>query len=156
MGNKRGLITLSHEEQGEFLEHGKTLYLASNGKDGFPHLIAMWYALDGDTILMTTYRRSQKVKNLERDPRASVLLETGATYDKLKGLFLRGECAIIDDTETTLGTLAKVGARMSGSSVPPPASALEAMRHQASKRVTLRFRPTKIASWDHGKLGGAY
>jgi len=110
MGNKRGLITLSHEEQGEFLEHGKTLYLASNGKDGFPHLIAMWYALDGDTILMTTYRRSQKVKNLERDPRASVLLETGATYDKLKGLFLRGECAIIDDTETTLGTLAKVGA----------------------------------------------
>jgi nitroimidazol reductase NimA-like FMN-containing flavoprotein (pyridoxamine 5'-phosphate oxidase superfamily) len=156
MGNKRGLITLTREEQSQFLANGKTLYLASNGKDGFPHLIAMWYALDGDAILMTTYRRSQKVKNLERDPRTSILLETGATYDKLKGLFLRGECEVIDDTETTLGTLGKVGARMSGSSAPPPASALEAMRHQASKRVTLRFRATKIASWDHSKLGGAY
>jgi len=156
MANKRSLITLTPEEQRRFLESGRTIYLASNGKDGYPHLIAMWYALDGDAIVMTTFRKSQKVKNLERDPRCSVLLETGETYDKLKGVFLRGDCELVDDPEVTLATLAKIGARMAGSTEPPPAAALEAMRHQARKRVTLRFHTRKIASWDHEKLGGAY
>jgi PPOX class probable F420-dependent enzyme len=156
MGNKRGQITLTPEEQKEFLQHGKTIYLASNGPDGYPHLIAMWYALDGETVLMTTYRKSQKVKNLERDPRCSLLIETGDTYDKLKGLFLRGECDVVDDVETTLATLGKVGARMSGLATTPPPAAMEAMRRQATKRVTLRFRTEKLASWDHAKLGGAY
>ena len=156
MANKRALITLTPDEQRSFLVHGKTVYIASNGKDGYPHLIAMWYAVDGDTVLMTTFRKSQKVKNLERDPRCSLLLQEGATYDKLKGLFLRGVCEIVDDEQTTLRTLAKVGARMAGApeisldDVPAP------MRAQAKKRVTLRFHAKKVASWDHAKLAGAY
>lgn len=156
MALKRALIKLTPEEQAEFLRRGHTIYLASNGEDGYPHLIAMWYALEGDTILMTTFRKSQKVKNLRRDPRCALLLEEGATYDKLKGVFLRGECEIIEDEETTLATLGKVGARAAGSDVPPPSAAMEAMRGQARKRVTLVFRATKTRTWDHGKLGGAY
>ena len=97
----------------------------------------MWYALEGDSILMTTFRKSQKVKNLRRDPRCALLLEEGATYDKLKGVFLRGECEIIEDEETTLATLGKIGARAAGSDVPPPKEAMEGMRGQARKRVTL-------------------
>jgi nitroimidazol reductase NimA-like FMN-containing flavoprotein (pyridoxamine 5'-phosphate oxidase superfamily) len=116
----------------------------------------MWYALEGDTILMTTFRKSQKVKNLKRDPRCALLLEEGATYEKLKGVFLRGACEVIEDEETTLATLGKIGARAAGSSTPPPKGAMEAMRPQARKRVTLVFRADKTRSWDHAKLGGVY
>jgi nitroimidazol reductase NimA-like FMN-containing flavoprotein (pyridoxamine 5'-phosphate oxidase superfamily) len=157
MALKRHLIRLTPEERSEFLHAGKTIYLASNGEDGYPHLIAMWYALGPDgSIEMTTFRKSQKVKNLMRDPRATVLLEEGATYDKLKGLFLRGRCEIIDDEERTLATLGKVGARMAGAKEPPPPGAMEAMRGQARKRVTIIFHTDKTRSWDHSKLGGAY
>lgn len=156
MALKRGLIKLTPEERAEFLARGHTIYLASNGEDGYPHLIAMWYAIEGDNLLMTTFRKSQKVKNLQRDPRCALLLEEGATYDKLKGVFLRGECEVIEDEETTLETLGKIGARASGSGTPPPKEAMEAMRPQARKRVTLVFRPTKTRTWDHSKLGGQY
>jgi PPOX class probable F420-dependent enzyme len=156
MALKRAMIKLTPEEQADFLARGQTIYLASNGADGYPHLIAMWYAIEGDTLLMTTFRKSQKVENLRRDPRCALLLEEGASYDKLKGVFLRGECEVIEDEETTLATLGKIGARASGSSTPPPREAMEAMRPQARKRVTLVFRASKTRSWDHAKLGGAY
>ena len=66
MALKRSMIKMTPEEKAEFLRRGHTIYLASNGEDGFPHLIAMWYALEGDTILMTTFRKSQKVTNPAR------------------------------------------------------------------------------------------
>lgn len=156
MALKRSLIKLTPEEQTDFLARGQTIYLASNGEDGFPHLIAMWYAIEGDTILMTTFKKSQKVKNLRRDPRCALLLEEGASYEKLKGVFLRGTCELIDDEETTLETLGKIGARAAGSDTPPPKEAMEGMRPQARKRVTLVFRASKTRSWDHAKLGGVY
>ncbi|MBU6283863.1 pyridoxamine 5'-phosphate oxidase family protein, partial [bacterium] len=141
MALKRHLIRLDAAEREAFLAAGKTIYLASNGEDGYPHLIAMWYAIEPDgAIAMTTFRKAQKVKNLERDPRCSLLLEEGATYDRLKGVFLRGRCEIVDDEERTLRTLGAVGARMAGAVTAPPVEALEAMRGQARKRVTLLFR----------------
>jgi PPOX class probable F420-dependent enzyme len=157
MALKRQMIRLTPEERRQFLENGRTVYLATNGADGYPHLIAMWYALEPDgAIAMTTYRKSQKVGNLRRDPRCALLLEEGATYDKLKGVFLRGRCEIIDDEERTLRTLAKVGARMAGVTGPLPDEALAPMRNQAKKRVVILFRADKTRSWDHSKLGGAY
>ncbi|HEY8516354.1 MAG TPA: pyridoxamine 5'-phosphate oxidase family protein [Candidatus Binatia bacterium] len=156
MALKRAQIRLTPEERQEFLAKGRTIYLASHGEDGYPHLIAMWYAIEDDgSIVMTTYRKSQKVKNLQRDPRCALLLEEGDTYDKLKGVFLRGRIEIIDDEERTLATLGKIGARMAGST-PPLREQMEAMRPQARKRVTLVFRADKTRSWDHAKLGGAY
>lgn len=155
MPSRRDAIRLTPEEQRAFLESGKTLYLASNGKGGFPHIVAMWYGLDGEDVVMTTFRKSQKVLNLQRDPRSAVILEQGESYDKLKGLLLRGRCEVIDDEETTLATLAEVGRRFAGLA-HPSRDDMEAMRPQARKRVTLRFRAEKAASWDHAKLGGVY
>jgi PPOX class probable F420-dependent enzyme len=155
MPSRRDAIRLTPEEQRAFLESGKTLYLASNGRDGFPHVVAMWYALDGEDVIMTTYRKSQKVSNLKRDPRSAIILEQGESYDRLKGLLLRGRCEVIDDEETTLATLAEVGRRFANLA-HPSREAMETMRPQARKRVTLRFRTEKTASWDHAKLGGVY
>lgn len=153
--NRRGSIEMTENEARSFLENGRTIYLASNGEDGYPHLIAMWYALDGDDIVMSTYRKSQKVKNLLLDPRCTLLLEEGPVYAELQGLFLRGRCEVIDDEETTLGTLRKVGERASDG-IPIPVSAEGALRARAKKRVTLVFRAEKTRSWDHRKLGGGY
>ena len=157
--NRRDQISMDSQESRLFLEQGKTIFLASNGVDGYPHLIAMWYALEGDDVLMTTYRKSQKVRNLRADDRCTLLLEEGATYAELKGLFLRGRCEVIDDEETTFATLGKVGARAAGRTPATLAldeKATEALRARARKRVTLRFRAEKTRSWDHRKLGGLY
>ena len=157
--NRRDQISMDSQESRLFLEQGQTIFLASNGADGYPHLIAMWYALEDDDVLRTTYRKSQKVRNLQADGRCTLLLEEGESYSELKGLFLRGICEVIDDEETTFATLAKVGARAAGRT--PDAFTLdgkaeEALRSRARKRVTLRFRTQKTRSWDHRKLGGLY
>lgn len=153
--NRRDAIELTEDEARTFLEGGKTIYMASNGRDGYPHLIAMWYALDGDDVIMSTYRKAQKVKNLRADPRCTLLLEEGPIYSELKGLFLRGRCEVIDDEDTTLETMRKVGERAAGGT-PIPVGADDALRERAKKRVTLVFRAEKTRSWDHQKLGGRY
>jgi PPOX class probable F420-dependent enzyme len=155
MALRRANIRMNHEEQEHFLNKNRTLYLATHGVDGFPHLVAMWYARDADRILMTTYRKSQKVANLLADPRAALLLEDGTTYDTLRGVFLRGDCQVIDDEATALRTLESIRQRAEGPSQSSP-EALAGMRLQAKKRVVLVFQPEKNRSWDHSKLGGTY
>jgi PPOX class probable F420-dependent enzyme len=114
----------------------------------------MWYVVDPDgSVLMTTFAKSQKVANLRRDPRCALLVETGRTYEQLKGLLIRGRVEIEPDTERVLDLLARVHVKYNQG----PAEGLrEAMRGQAQKRVLLRVRPDRISSWDHGKLGGVY
>ncbi len=111
----------------------------------------MWYAVDGDDVIMTTYGKSQKAMNLRRDPRATFMLEAGATYDQLRGLMMRGRAEIIEDVDKVAEVLLKVGAKMSGNA-SMTAAQNEAVRKQASKRIAIRFHPEKIASWDHRKL----
>jgi PPOX class probable F420-dependent enzyme len=115
----------------------------------------MWYVADPDgTVVMTTFAKSQKTVNLRRDPRCALLLESGRTYPELKGLLIRGRATLVEDVEAVLDVLERVHAKYD---TPGPAAGLrDAMRGQAQKRVVVRVRPERIASWDHAKLGGAY
>ncbi len=152
---RRKTIALSPEEQRRFLEASHTIILTSLDRQGYPHSVAMWYVADPDgTVLMTTFAKSQKAVNLRRDPRCALLLESGRTYPELKGLLVRGRAALDGDVEHVLDVLARVHAKYNA---PGPADGLrEAMRGQARKRVVIRVRPERVASWDHAKLGGAY
>ena len=152
---RRKTIALTPEEQRRFLEASHTIILTSLDRQGYPHSIAMWYVADPDgTVLMTTFAKSQKAVNLRRDPRCALLLESGRTYPELKGLLVRGRAALDGDVEHVLDVLARVHAKYNA---PGPADGLrEAMRGQARKRVVIRVRPERVASWDHAKLGGAY
>ena len=152
---RRKTIALSPEEQRCFLEASHTIILTSLDRQGYPHSVAMWYVADPDgTVLMTTFAKSQKAVNLRRDPRCALLLESGRTYPELKGLLVRGRAALDGDVEHVLDVLARVHAKYDA---PGPADGLrEAMRGQARKRVVIRVRPERVASWDHAKLGGAY
>jgi PPOX class probable F420-dependent enzyme len=149
--DRRKSIQLTPEESRRFMEEGRTATLATNGRDGYPHLIAMWYAVKDGDIVMTTYGKSQKAVNIRRDPRATMMWEAGTAYNKLRGLMIRGRAEIVEDVNLTYEVLRLVGAKMSGiSSVSPEQN--RALETQAAKRVVIRFHPEKFASWDHSKM----
>ena len=153
---RRTQLALTPEEQRRFLDEGHTMILGANGRKGHPQLTAMWYVNDGvDAIWMTTFAKSQKTKNLERDPRVTLLVESGRTYPELKGLMITATVEIIRDVERVLDMLERVNVKYNG--LEPSAELRAALRGQASKRVLLRFTPIETASWDHAKLGaGVY
>lgn len=152
--SRRDQIRMSDAEVREFIAARKTVILTSQGPRGFPHPMPMWFVPGPDgTIRMTTYARSQKVRNLRRDPRVSLLVESGLEYGELKGVVIYGRAELSDDVEEVIDVLLEAGARPAGR--PPPA-VREGMRGNASKRVVIRVKPERVVSWDHAKLGGAY
>jgi nitroimidazol reductase NimA-like FMN-containing flavoprotein (pyridoxamine 5'-phosphate oxidase superfamily) len=154
MPSRRGSIALTDPEKEAFLNDSWTLQVASIGPRGFPHLVAMWYVVIDGAIHFTTFRKSQKVLNLQRNPKCSVMLESGRQYAELKGLVIEGNGVITDDTQFTASVMAQVGAKYNG--IPVPTETPEAALTVASKRVVIRIDPVEIYSWDHAKLGGRY
>jgi PPOX class probable F420-dependent enzyme len=154
MPSRRSEIALTDEEQEAFLAEGWTLQVASIGPQGFPHLVAMWYVVDDGLVTFTTFRKSQKVLNLQRNPKLTVMLEAGKLYNELRGLVIEGNAEIVDDTDETARVMSLVGAKYQG--IPADTSNREAQMKIASKRVVVRVRPVDIYSWDHRKLGGRY
>jgi PPOX class probable F420-dependent enzyme len=153
--SRRDLIQMSDPELREFLRGQKTMTIVSNGRGGFPHPMPMWFTFDDDlTVRMTTFRKSQKVRNLERDARVALMVEDGEEYAELRGVVLYGRCELVDDIQAVRDTLLDIG----GAARDPAArrGMYQAIEGTAAKRVLLRTRPERIVSWDHRKLGGRY
>lgn len=150
----RKQIGMTQEDRREFLKGAKTIILSTIDHRGYPHSVAMWHEMDGDTVLMTTFGKSQKAVNIRRNPKVSVLAESGETYDQLKGVLIRGRAEIISDVDACGEFLLRVHEKMAGA--PLLAAAQDAMRAQARKRVLIKVTPERISSWDHTKLGGVY
>ena len=148
--SRRDQIKMSPEEADAFLAEQMTLTCATNGRDGFPHLMPLWYVLRDGRIWAWTYAKSQKVRNLERDPRCTLQVEAGTAYGELRGVMIRAECELVHDLEAVAGIGAELAARYGGASLGDELS--QAMRRQAAKRVALQFRPRASATWDHRKL----
>jgi PPOX class probable F420-dependent enzyme len=154
MPSRRSDIALTQEEQDKFLADGWTLQVASIGPKGYPHLVAMWYVVvDGD-IHFTTFGKSQKILNLQRNPKITAMLESGKAYAELKGLVIEGTAELITETPDVARIMALVGQKYSG--IPVPTESAEAAMKVASKRTIVRIKPDDIYSWDHAKLGGRY
>ena len=152
--NRRQLIELTNEEQARFLNERKTIVLCSIDHRGDPHAVAMWYVVDPDgSVLMTTYSKSQKARNLERNPRVALMAESGETYDQLRGVLIRGRAELIHDVDRCAALLGRVHQKMTGAF---PEGVEEALKAQARKRVIIRVVPDRVSSWDHRKLGGTY
>ncbi len=151
--NRRQLIRMTREEEEAFLDGEKTVVLCTIDPHGYPHAVAMWFCVIDGVVHMTTFRKSQKVVNLRRSPKATILAESGTAYSELRGLMIRGRGEIVDDLDFCADVLSKIHVRHGGETDP---SLRDALRAQASKRVVLRLRPERTSSWDHSKLGGAY
>ena len=153
MAGRRDAIKMIDAEIEAFLEAGRDLQVASINADGTPHLVTMWYAMQDGEIAFWTYRKSQKITNLRRDPRLSVLVATGEVYDQLKGVSIQGQAEIVDDPVEVLGYGEAVYERYWG---PVDDTVRDGVRAMGAKRVVIVVKPEKILSWDHSKLGGAY
>ncbi|OGL01383.1 MAG: pyridoxamine 5'-phosphate oxidase [Candidatus Rokubacteria bacterium RIFCSPHIGHO2_02_FULL_73_26] len=155
MASRRSEITMSDAELARFLDEERVLTCATLGASGRPHLMPLWYVRDGLALLAWTYGKSQKVRNLERDPRATVQVEAGRDrYGELRGVMLECDVTIERDPQRILDAGLRLAARYAGADAGPEAR--ERVLQQARKRVVLRFTPTRIVSWDHRKLGAAY
>ncbi len=156
--SRRAAITMSPTELHRFLEEERVVTCATIGPGGRPHLMPLWYVVTGAEISGWTYGKSQKVRNLERRPEATLQVEAGEQYDELRGVMMECDVDVIRD----LGEVTRIGVALALRYMRVPASdeSSRAVRAhvatQAPKRVGLRFRPTRIVTWDHRKLDGAY
>ena len=156
--SRRGQIEMTDAEVRSFLESSKTIIINSIGPGGYPHPMPMWFGLDPDgSVRMTTFRASQKVKNLQRDPRVSLLAEAGEEYAQLIGVVLYGRAQVIDDLDVVTQTLISVTTRGQPALDPAAREGMaKVVQKTAAKRVCILVKPERVVSWDHRKLGGTY
>lgn len=146
---------MSAAEQAAFLAEALVVTVATNGPRGLPHLMPLWFVVRDGTVWGWTYGKSQKVRNLERDPRATLQAEAGGgVYSELRGVMIEADVVVHRDVETVAGVGAEVAERYGGAQLDEGARA--AIAQQAAKRVALEFRARRTASWDHRKLSGVY
>jgi PPOX class probable F420-dependent enzyme len=144
---------MSDEEVRAFLAEKRVLQCATNGPRGVPHMVPLWFVADGTEVRSWTYAKSQKARNLERDPRATLGVEDGELYHELRGVMF--ECDV--ELERDPGRVERFGIELFERFVPEITDDIRAMiGKQAPKRVGLTFVPTRTVTWDHRKLGGVY
>ena len=143
---------MSDDELREFLAEHRVVTCATIGPNGRPHLMPLWYSVDGVELRGWTYGKSQKARNLERDARATLQVEDGEQYNELRGVMMECDVEIERDPAQVAGYGRKLFARFGATGGDVDAM----IEKQAPKRIGMRFTPTRIVSWDHRKLGGAY
>lgn len=154
-------ISMTDAEILEFLSEGsKILQVATIGRDAMPHLAPMWYVMDSDRIVFRSFTKSQKIVNLMRDPRLSVLTEEGGSYETLRGLSIRADAELVTDPSYIVEIYRKLAAKYPFSGEEPSELTAEeaeaAFGRFAPKNTAVIVNPITIASWDHRKLGGQY
>ncbi|HEX8122405.1 MAG TPA: pyridoxamine 5'-phosphate oxidase family protein [Solirubrobacteraceae bacterium] len=152
--SRRDQIKMTEEEVAAFLDEQRVVVCATNGRDGFPHLMPLWYVVRDGEVCAWTFAKSQKVRNLERDPRATLQVEDGEQYQELRGAMLKCEVELIRDTPRVEAFGIELFTRYTDGGADDAVRAMVAK--QAPKRVLLRFAERERATWDHRKLGGTY
>ena len=147
----RRAVAMSDDEVRDFLGANMKVQVASIGRYGMPHLTTLFYVVLDDKICFWTYARSQKVRNLERDPRVSALVETGTEYAELAGVSVQGTAEIVRDPDAIRRIGGAVVSAMSGGADLGDLGR-DIVEHQVTKRVGVVITPAKVASWDHAKM----
>ena len=150
----RDAVKLSDEEVQALLAENLKVQVASNGPDGTPHLTTLFYIVRDGRIAFWTYGRSQKIRNLERDPRVSALVEDGVDYFELRGVSIQGRAEIVRDYEGIYSIGSEVATRMLNAESFEALGDFgrETVEKQAQKRVAVIIHPEHVATWDHRKM----
>ncbi len=157
MASRRDSIKLSAEAINDYLAGERTIIIVSNGPKGYPHPMPMWFYVDEEgRVNCTTFTKSQKVLNLRRDPRATLLVESGFEYAELKGLVIHARAEVIEDSELVADTLARINIKHRSGTEAEVEQMRKAVSATATKRVMLRFTAERYVSWDHARLAGRY
>ncbi|HEV3229615.1 MAG TPA: pyridoxamine 5'-phosphate oxidase family protein [Solirubrobacteraceae bacterium] len=164
--SRRDQIKMTDDEVVAFLGEQRCVTCATNGRDGWPHLMPLWYVVrdagaaspsaGGPELWAWTYAASQKVRNLERDPRATLQVEAGEEYQLLRGVMLKTDAIIHRETADVAALGLEIFTRHSALGRELAPEVRQMVEAQARKRVALQFVERERATWDHRKLGGAY
>lgn len=153
-------ISITGNELSDFLASVHTLQVATIDGNGYPHLAPMWFVVRDGKIVFRSFTKSQKIVNLARNPKLTVLLETGEGYSELRGAMIRGTATLVTDRDYVLDIYRELAAKyemIGGQRVELDAAGLEAAFGRfAEKNTAVIVEPENIATWDHTKLGGAY
>ena len=152
MPNVRDMIKMTPEEVDAFLRERHSMSVATIGADGRPHVVAMWYGFLDGAPAFETYRKSQKVVNLHRDPRMTCLVEDGDRYETLRGVELVATGTVIDDQDA-LRTIARSLFERYETGFGPDQGE-EYISFMVAKRVAVRVDIEEVVSWDHRKIAG--
>ena len=154
MAKRRDQIRMSDAEVETFIEKQKSLQVATLNRDGSVQLTTLWFAVvDGD-IVFETFTKSQKIVNLKRDPRITVLVESGTGYNELRGVSISGRAELSSDPEVVHPCALAVMRR--NQPEIPEESLDQVAKMMSSKRTAVVVKPERIVTWDHRKLGGSY
>ncbi len=151
--NRREAITMTDNEVDAFIESRRNLQVGTIEQDGSVHLSTLWFATVDGKIVFETYTKSQKIKNLERDDRITVLLEHGLTYEELRGVMIKGHARLVTD-QAEVHPLALAVMRRNQPDIPEELLD-RAAEQMAAKRTAVIVEPTRVVSWDHTKLSRA-
>lgn len=158
MASRRDQIRMTGDELRAFLDEQRIVQVATVGPNGRPHLVPLWYVVEShDPVVLRgwTYAKSQKARNLERDPRATISVDDGVEYQGLRGAMFECDVEVERDPEHVVGYGTALFERYGpGGELAPEVR--EMVLAQARKRVGLRFVPTRTVTWNHRKLGGTY
>lgn len=155
-------LSMTDEELLAFLSDGaKTLQVASNDRDGYPHIVPMWFVVEDGKVVFRSFSKSQKIVNLRRDPRVSVLAEAGMAYEELRGALIKGEAKLVEDADYCLDLYVGLANRYSFfPGVEPGATPEDQVREYfasyAPKQTAVIVEPVEVVSWDYRKLSGGY
>jgi PPOX class probable F420-dependent enzyme len=152
MPSRRNEIEMTAEELHAFLAEQMVMQCATAGPRGLPHMVPLWFVSEGLDLVGWTYAKSQKARNLERDPRATIGIEDGVRYHELRGVMFECDVRLERDPARVEEYGLRLFDRYAEGGLTPEIRAMVAK--QAQKRVGLRFVPTRVVSWDHRKLGG--
>jgi PPOX class probable F420-dependent enzyme len=144
---------MSAEEVRDFLAEKMVMQCATIGPRGRAHMVPLWFVGDTSELRGWTYAKSQKARNLERDPRATLGLEDGVQYHELRGVMFECDVRMARDPQD----VERFGLELFDRYASELNDEIRTMvAAQAQKRVGLTFVPTRMVSWDHRKLGGLY
>lgn len=151
MTSRRAAIAMSGDELAGFITGERIVTCATNGVRGWPHVMPLWFVVRGQDLWAWTFAKSQKARNLQRDPRATLQIEAGDSYDQLRGAMLEARATIHRELETVTGLGIELLTRYAPDGADPE-TLRPVVAAQAPKRVALQFTPVRIASFDHRKL----
>ena len=147
---QRDVIKMTEPEVDAFLEAGRTMSFATMNHDDTIHVVAMWYGFLEGAIAFETKAKSQKVRNLLRNPTITCMVEDGDKYEELRGVELVGKAEIIDDPARMFELGISVFERYQGPYTEEMKPFVEIM---LNKRVVVKVKVDRVVSWDHRKLG---
>ena len=148
--NQGAQIKMTAEEVDAFLAERRPMTMCTLNLDGSIHAVAMWYGFLDGCIAVETKAKSQKARNLLRNPTMTVMMEDGDSYDQLRGVELVGSAEVVEDPDKIFELGISVFSRYQGDYTEEMKPFVELM---LNNRIVIKLNVDRTVSWDHRKLG---